>query len=125
MKIVGIIQASALRERNLIEKLILALRFDGWSVSTIKRAPDGFALDQSGKSSNERRELGCREVMLVGDRRRVFFAPEDIDDLCAFLPQRLGPNPAMTLGRRWSGGQYQCGSSPSRTRFERATHVAV
>jgi len=38
-------------------------------VSTIKRAPDGFDLDQPGKTSYERREAGCREVMLVGDRR--------------------------------------------------------
>ena len=69
MKIVGIVGASALRERNLIDKLIASLRFDGWSVSTIKRAPDGFDLDQPGKTSYERREAGCREVMLVGDRR--------------------------------------------------------
>lgn len=69
MKIVGIVGASALRERNLVDKLIVSLRFDGWSVSTIKRAPDGFDLDQPGKTSYQRREAGCREVMLVGDRR--------------------------------------------------------
>jgi molybdopterin-guanine dinucleotide biosynthesis adapter protein len=69
LKIIGIVGASALRARSLIDKLIASLRFDGWSVSTIKRAPDGFDLDQPGKTSYERREAGCREVMLVGDRR--------------------------------------------------------
>ena len=69
LNIVGIIGASALRERNLVEEIILSLRFDGWSVSTIKRAPDGFDIDQPGKVSHRRREAGCREVMLVGDRR--------------------------------------------------------
>lgn len=69
MNIVGIIGASAMRERNLVEEIILSLRFDGWSVSTIKRAPDGFDIDQPGKVSHRRREAGCREVMLVGDRR--------------------------------------------------------
>ena len=74
MKIVGIVGASALRERNVIDKLVLSLRFDGFSVSTIKRAPDGFDLDQPGKTSYERREAGCREVMLVGDRRLVLMS---------------------------------------------------
>jgi molybdopterin-guanine dinucleotide biosynthesis protein MobB len=71
LNIVGIIGASALRERNLVEEIILSLRFDGWTVSTIKRAPDGFDVDQPGKLSYRRREAGCREVLLVGDRRSV------------------------------------------------------
>ena len=58
-----------MRDRNIVENLILALRFENWTVSAIKRAPDGFDLDQPGKTSYERREAGCREVMLVGDRR--------------------------------------------------------
>ena len=71
MKIIGIVGTSALRERSLIDKLIVSFRFDGYSVSTIKRAPDGFDLDQPGKGSYARREAGCREVMLVGDKRLV------------------------------------------------------
>jgi len=74
LKIIGILGTSALRDRNLIDTLIASLRFDGWSVSTIKRAPDGFDLDQPGKTSYERREAGCREVMLVGDRRLVLMS---------------------------------------------------
>ena len=66
LNIVGIIGASALRERNLVEDIILSLRFDGWAVSTLKWAPDGFDIDQPGKVSHRRREAGCHEVMLVG-----------------------------------------------------------
>jgi molybdopterin-guanine dinucleotide biosynthesis protein B len=66
-----LVGASSLREREFSCDLIAALRIDGWSVSTIKRAPDGFDLDQPGKGSFARREAGCAEVMLVGDRRLV------------------------------------------------------
>ncbi len=71
MKVVGLIGASALGKNALTEDLIHAFRFEGFSVSTIKRAPDGFDLDQPGKGSYARREAGCREVMLVGDKRLV------------------------------------------------------
>jgi molybdopterin-guanine dinucleotide biosynthesis protein B len=71
MKVVGLIGASALGKSAFVEDLIHALRFDGWSVSTIKRAPDGFDMDRPGKLSWARREAGCRDVMLVGDQRLV------------------------------------------------------
>jgi molybdopterin-guanine dinucleotide biosynthesis adapter protein len=71
LKVIGIVGASAMRDRDLVDAIILSLRFDGWSVSTIKRAPDGFDVDQPGKLSYRRREAGCREVLLVGDRRSV------------------------------------------------------
>lgn len=63
--------ASALREQDFVYKLIASLRLDGWSVSSIKRVPDGFDIDQPGRGSYVRREAGCSEVMLVGDRRLV------------------------------------------------------
>ena len=93
MKIVNIVGASALRERNLVDKLILSLRFEGCSVSTIKRAPDGFDLDQPGKTSYERREAGCKEVMLVGDRRLVLMSEfrDDPQPSLRELVARLGP----------------------------------
>lgn len=69
--VVGIVGASALRERDIVDDIVLALRFDGWTVSALKRAPDGFDIDRPGKLSYRRRESGCREVMLVGDRRQV------------------------------------------------------
>ena len=71
MKIVGLIGASALGKSTFVEDLIHAFRFEGWSVSTIKRAPDGFDLDQAGKASYAWREAGCCDVMLVGDKRLV------------------------------------------------------
>jgi molybdopterin-guanine dinucleotide biosynthesis adapter protein len=71
MKVIGIIGASALGKDPFVETLIAAFRLDGWSVSTIKRAPDGFDIDRPGKLSYARREAGCHEVMLVGDRRLV------------------------------------------------------
>ncbi len=93
MKIVNIVGASALRDRSLIDKLIASLRFDGWSVSTIKRAPDGFDLDQPGKTSYERREAGCREVMLVGDRRLALMSEfrDEPEPPLADLAARLLP----------------------------------
>jgi molybdopterin-guanine dinucleotide biosynthesis protein B len=71
MKVIGIIGASALNKAPFVETLIASFRFDGFSVSTIKRAPDGFDMDKPGKMSWARREAGCHEVMLVGDRRLV------------------------------------------------------
>lgn len=63
------IGTSALRDHDVVDALILSLRFEGLSVSTIKRAPDGFDADQPGKLSYRRREAGAREVMLVGGER--------------------------------------------------------
>lgn len=71
MRAFCLLGASALREQDFVCDLIAALRIDGWSLSTIKRAPDGFDLDQPNKGSYARREAGCREVMLVGDQRLV------------------------------------------------------
>jgi molybdopterin-guanine dinucleotide biosynthesis protein B len=71
MKTFAVIGTSALGKAPFVELLIEAFRFDGHSVSVIKHAPDGFDLDQPGKSSFARREAGAREVLLVGDRRWV------------------------------------------------------
>jgi molybdopterin-guanine dinucleotide biosynthesis protein B len=73
-----------LGQGTFVEDLIHAFRFDGWSVSTIKRAPDGFDLDQPGKGSYARREAGCREALLVGDKRLV-------------LMQEFGADPEPSL----------------------------
>lgn len=71
MKAIAIVGASALGKAPFVENLIEAFEFDGYSVSVIKHAPDGFDIDQPGKASYVRREAGAREVMLVGDRRLV------------------------------------------------------
>lgn len=69
MKCIAIAGTSALRGTRLVEDLIGALRIDGLTVAAVKRAPDGFDIDQPGKWSHLRREAGCQEVMLVGGQR--------------------------------------------------------
>lgn len=93
MNVIGVIGASALGKGPFVDTLIGALIVDGWTVSTVKRAPDGFDLDSPGKLSWSRREAGCREVMLVGDRRLALlqeFRAEPQPALAA-LVARLAP----------------------------------
>jgi molybdopterin-guanine dinucleotide biosynthesis protein MobB len=71
VKAFHVVGASRLGRPGFVPDLIAALRIEGLTVSAIKRAPDGFDLDRPGKVSHARREAGCREVMLVGDRRLV------------------------------------------------------
>ena len=113
MNIVGIIGASALRERSLVEEIILSLRFDGWSVSTLKRAPDGFDIDQPGKVSHRRREAGCREVMLVGDRRLALmmeFRDDPQPSLEWLAARRRSPRDSRGLRCRRSRSSSPLGS---------------
>jgi molybdopterin-guanine dinucleotide biosynthesis protein B len=93
MKVVGLIGVSALGRSTFVDDLIEALRLDDWTVSTIKRAPDGFDLDQPGKTSYARREAGCREVMLVGDKRLVLLNEfrDDPEPALESLVARLAP----------------------------------
>jgi molybdopterin-guanine dinucleotide biosynthesis adapter protein len=65
----GFVGRSGAGKTTIITDVIDCLRVDGFSVSAIKRAHDGFDLDRPGKDSWRLRESGCREVMLVGDQR--------------------------------------------------------
>ena len=65
----GFVGRSGAGKTTIITDVIECLRLDGFTVSAIKRAHDGFDLDQPGKDSWRLREAGCREVMMVGDRR--------------------------------------------------------
>ena len=65
----GFVGRSGAGKTTLITDVIDCLRLDGFTVSAIKRAHDGFDLDRPGKDSWRLREAGCREVMMVGDRR--------------------------------------------------------
>ncbi len=65
----GFVGRSGAGKTTIITDIIQCLRLDGFTVSAIKRAHDGFDLDRPGKDSWRLRESGCREVMLVGDRR--------------------------------------------------------
>jgi molybdopterin-guanine dinucleotide biosynthesis adapter protein len=71
MKAFALIGGSMHGKSRFVEDLIAALHLDGHAISVIKHTPDGFDLDSPGKASYNRREAGCREVMLVGDRRLV------------------------------------------------------
>lgn len=65
----GFVGRSGAGKTTLITDVIDCLRVDGFTVSAIKRAHDGFDMDHPGKDSWRLREAGCREVMVVGDRR--------------------------------------------------------
>jgi molybdopterin-guanine dinucleotide biosynthesis protein B len=65
----GFVGRSGAGKTTLLGDIIECLRLDGFTVSAIKRAHDGFDLDSPGKDSWRLREAGCREVMVVGDRR--------------------------------------------------------
>ncbi len=65
----GFVGRSGAGKTTLILDVVACLRRDGFAVSAIKRAHDGFDLDRPGKDSWRFREAGCREVMMVGDRR--------------------------------------------------------
>lgn len=67
--VMGIIGSSGSGKTTLLEELVAHLRCNGLAVSAIKRAHDGFDLDQPGKDSFRLREAGCGEIMLVSDRR--------------------------------------------------------
>jgi molybdopterin-guanine dinucleotide biosynthesis adapter protein len=71
MKVVAIVGSSSLEKAGLVEGLIEALRLDGFSVSVVKRAPDGFDIDRPGKGSYLRRQAGAREVMMASPERFV------------------------------------------------------
>jgi molybdopterin-guanine dinucleotide biosynthesis protein B len=65
----GFIGRSGAGKTTLILDVIACLRRQGFVVSAIKRAHDGLDRDRPGKDSWRMREAGCREVMVVGDRR--------------------------------------------------------
>lgn len=65
----GFIGRSGAGKTTIITDVIECLRLDGFTVSAIKRAHDGFDLDRPGKDSWRLRDAGCHQVMLVGDRR--------------------------------------------------------
>lgn len=65
----GFVGRSGAGKTTLILDVVACLRREGFVVSAIKRAHDGFDLDRPGKDSWLFREAGCREVMMVGERR--------------------------------------------------------
>ncbi|MGE5096022.1 MAG: molybdopterin-guanine dinucleotide biosynthesis protein B [Betaproteobacteria bacterium] len=93
MKTIAIVGSSALEGAPLVERLIEAFRLEGFTVSVIKRAPDGFDIDTPGKGSHARRQAGAREVMMANGERMVLMRENAVrrePDLAALIA-RLEP----------------------------------
>jgi molybdopterin-guanine dinucleotide biosynthesis adapter protein len=85
----GFIGRSGAGKTTLILDVIDCLRRDGYTVSAIKRAHDGFDLDRPGKDSWRFREAGCHEVMMVGDRRWALLHEHDAEPAPLELAGRM------------------------------------
>jgi molybdopterin-guanine dinucleotide biosynthesis protein B len=71
MKAFGFAGWSGSGKTTLIEQLIPRFAMQGLAVSLIKHAHHDFDIDRPGKDSYRHREAGCKEVMVVSDRRWV------------------------------------------------------
>jgi len=69
MKIFGFAGWSGSGKTTLIEALIPRFVKHGISVSIIKHAHHSFDIDHPGKDSYRHRQAGCREVVLVSEKR--------------------------------------------------------
>lgn len=54
---------------TLVKDLITWFREEGYTVSSIKHAHQGFDIDRPGKDSYQMRKAGAKEVLLIGDQR--------------------------------------------------------
>lgn len=70
-KVFGLTGTSNSGKTTLLEALIAHWALDGYRVSTIKHAHQGFDIDRPGKDSYRMREAGAQEVLLIGDQRWV------------------------------------------------------
>jgi len=71
MKIFGFAGWSGSGKTTLIEQLIPRFVKRGLKVSLIKHAHHSFEFDHPGKDSYRHREAGCREVVVVSEKRWV------------------------------------------------------
>ena len=120
----GFVGRSGAGKTTLITDVIDCLRLDGFTVSAIKRAHDGFDLDRPGKDSWRLREAGCREVMMVGDRRWALLHEYDTEPepTPLALAQRMA-----TRGHRAVRGLSQRADSHDRglPAFARPSHAVA
>lgn len=68
-RVLGLRGFSGAGKTTLLVRLIPALRAQGLSVSTVKRAHHGFDVDTPGKDSHRHREAGATEVMVTSGAR--------------------------------------------------------
>lgn len=93
MKVYGVIGWKNSGKTGLMERLITALREQGYSVSSIKHAHHAFDIDQPGKDSFRHRQAGAGEVLLASRHRWVLMhenAPDQEPPLADLLA-RLAP----------------------------------
>jgi len=69
MRVFGIAGWSGSGKTTLIEALIPRLSSDGWRVSLVKHAHQGFDLDRPGKDSCRLRQAGAHQVLLGSPQR--------------------------------------------------------
>ncbi len=69
MKIFGIAGHSGMGKTSLLERLVPEISSRGLVVSLIKHSHKNIDIDRSGKDSYRLRESGCKEVLLLGNRR--------------------------------------------------------
>ncbi len=90
---------------TLVEEVVAQLIFEGFSVSAVKHVHDGFDLDKPGKDSYRMRTAGCKEVMLVGDKRWGLmreFRDQREPELDALIPQMSHVDIVLVEGFRAS-----------------------
>ena len=93
MKVYGVIGWKNSGKTGLMERLIIALRAQGFSVSSIKHAHHAFDIDRPGKDSFRHRQAGAGEVLLASRHRWVLMhenTPDQEPALAALLA-RLSP----------------------------------
>lgn len=68
-KVFALTGSSNSGKTTLMEDLIFSFKLQGYHVSAIKHAHQGFDIDRPGKDSYRMREAGAQEVFLMGDKR--------------------------------------------------------
>lgn len=92
--VIGFTRLSANGMSALVPDLVEWFRLKGLTVSVVKRATDGFDLDQPGKRSYLLREVGAQEVFLVGSQRWVLMREyrDSTEPALESLLARLAPS---------------------------------
>jgi len=93
MKVYGVIGWKNSGKTGLMERLIIALRAQGFTVSSVKHAHHAFDIDQPGKDSFRHRQAGAGEVLLASRLRWVLMHENtpDQEPPLAELLARLSP----------------------------------
>jgi molybdopterin-guanine dinucleotide biosynthesis protein B len=92
-KAFGLTGLSDSGKTTLAEELLGWFRREGFVVSAIKHAHQGFDIDRPDKDSYRMRDAGAQEVFLVGDRRWVLMREyqDESEPPLEALIERLAP----------------------------------